>query len=102
MRQPQTWNQRYDKASQAVPDCVLLMRIGDFYEAAKDSADVLADVCGIPLAVQMTGRRLAGFQSYNLSQVIDLLHRRGHTVAVLEPGDKLPTIHRIHPWLVEA
>jgi DNA mismatch repair protein MutS len=66
------------------PGAILLLRIGDFYEAFDDDADTLARVC--TLAKTTRGdHRMAGFPHMHLDRFLTALVRAGFRVATCEP-----------------
>lgn len=73
------------------PDHIVIMRVGDFYEAFQDDAEQMAEACNLVLtsrAIQK-GQRvpMAGFPHHTQSAYIAQLMVAGHSVAVLEPED---------------
>jgi len=87
------------------PGVILLMRVGDFYEAFGDNADVLARVLSLALTTR-ADRRTAGFPSVQLDRLVTALVRAGFRVATCEPvtdksaADK-PAVVRVPPPLAE-
>jgi DNA mismatch repair protein MutS len=66
------------------PGVILLLRVGDFYEAFGDDADTVARVCN--LAKTMRGdHRMAGFPHMHLDRFLTALVRDGFRVATCEP-----------------
>ena len=66
------------------PGVILLLRVGDFYEAFDDDADVVARVCS--LAETTRGqRRMAGFPHVQLDRFLTALVGAGFQVATAEP-----------------
>jgi DNA mismatch repair protein MutS len=66
------------------PGVILLLRVGDFYEAFDDDADVVARICS--LAKTMRGqRRMAGFPHMQLNCFLTALVGAGFQVATAEP-----------------
>ena len=79
--------QRYFTAKDNYPDALLVMRVGDFYEAFGDDARVIAD----QLEFVLTSRTIAegertpmcGFPAFKYNDYIDELVENGHTVGML-------------------
>ncbi len=69
-------------------DCLLLFRIGDFYEAFDDDARILARELDIVLTSKPMGRNvripLAGVPHHSLERHLATLIARGHRVAICE------------------
>lgn len=71
-------------------DEIVLMKLGDFYEAMGTDAEVTADL----LSLELTSRNdngvklpLVGFPSYNLKSNVETLLKAQHSVAIAEPDD---------------
>lgn len=62
-------------------NCVLLFRVGDFYEAFEEDAEVLATL-GHRL-VETDTHKLAGFREYKLNAELTKLIKAGHRVATV-------------------
>jgi DNA mismatch repair protein MutS len=78
---------QHERLKRKYPGCILLFRVGDFYEGFADDAKVLSKVLGIAL----TGRGkaesripLAGIPYHALSQYLPKLIKAGHKVAIAE------------------
>ena len=63
------------------PDCIMLVRVGDFYETYGVDAILLVENCGLNA---MAGRAKAGCPKYNIQATLDGLTRNGYRVAVYE------------------
>ena len=79
--------EQYLSLKQKYPDCILLFRLGDFYEGFQDDAKILSKVLGITL----TGRGkednripMAGIPYHALNQYLPKLVKAGHKVAIAE------------------
>ncbi len=79
--------QQYMKAKAQYPDCVLLMRMGDFYETFYDDAKLVARV----LQITLTSRGgehskvpLAGIPYHALGPYLAKLIKAGHKAAIVE------------------
>ena len=69
------------------PDAILLFRVGDFYEALSDDAEVVAEVLKLPLSGRKAGQeavQLAGFPHHALDTYLPRLIRAGKRVAICE------------------
>ena len=81
----------YAQKKQEMPGCILLLRIGDFYEAFDADAETVAKVCNV-----MTFNRklntgtvvMAGFPVAVLMQNLLRLRRAGYDVRTLDLADK--------------
>lgn len=65
------------------PDCVILVRCGDFYEAFGIDAILLVEHCGLN---PMAGKARAGCPIRNIQATLDGLTEQGFRVAVFEEG----------------
>lgn len=74
------------------PDCILLFRLGDFYEAFDEDAKTISKVLGITLTGRGKGDNripMAGIPHHALKQYLPKLIKNGHKVALadqLEPA----------------
>ncbi len=70
------------------PDCLLLMRMGDFFEAFLDDARRLSEICGIALTARNKDDPepvpMAGVPHHSLSQHLPKLLAAGVRVAVMD------------------
>jgi len=66
------------------PGVVLLLRVGDFYEAFDDDADTLARVCNLSKTTR-GDHRMAGFPYMQLDRFLAALVGAGFRVATAEP-----------------
>ena len=66
------------------PGVILLLRVGDFYEAFDDDADTLARVCALAKTTRAE-HRMAGFPHMQLDRFLTALVRAGFRVATAEP-----------------
>lgn len=79
------------------PDCLLLFRLGDFYEAFDGDAEIVARVCDVALTSRPVGNNqrvpLAGVPYHSVEGYLAQLVEAGHKVAVAEqvsePGSGL-------------
>ena len=75
------------------PDALVIMRIGDFYEAFDEDADTVAEVCDLVLTSRILGtdragkksrRSMAGMMVHASEAYIQELVDAGHKVAIVE------------------
>lgn len=83
---------QYLNLKRQYPDCVLLFRLGDFYEAFENDAKTISKVLGITLTGRGKGDNripMAGIPHHALKQYLPKLVKNGHKVAIadqLEPA----------------
>lgn len=77
MRQYSTFKQRY-------PDCILLFRMGDFYELFGDDAVVASKAVGLTLTKRQNGIPMAGAPHHQLDTYLRKLIDQGFRVAVCD------------------
>ena len=69
-------------------DCIILFRMGDFYETFEKDAKITSNILGIALTKRSNGAAssvaLAGFPHHSLDQYLYKLLTAGHTVAICE------------------
>jgi DNA mismatch repair protein MutS len=79
---------QYLEAKQARPDCILLMRMGDFYEAFLDDAKELSRICGVALTSRNKDDpnpiAMAGVPHHSLKTHLPKLLAAGRQVAVMD------------------
>ena len=88
---------QYLKLKSQHPDCILLFRLGDFYEAFDKDAELVAEVCDVALTSRPVGNGqrvpLAGVPYHSVEGYLAKLVGAGHKVAVAEqvsePGSGL-------------
>ncbi|MEM8756579.1 MAG: DNA mismatch repair protein MutS [Planctomycetota bacterium] len=66
------------------PDCVLLFRMGDFYELFFDDAELVAGQLGLTLTQRTGGVPLAGVPHHQLDTYLRKLVALGHRVAIAD------------------
>ncbi len=66
------------------PDCLLLFRMGDFYELFGPDAQVAHDVLGITLTERSKGMPMAGVPHHSIESYLRRLVEQGHRVAVCD------------------
>ena len=77
---------QYRSLKNRYPDAVLLIRLGDFYEAFDDDADIVARVCSIQ-TVRHGEHRMSGMPAVALISAIRRINAAGHAVAVIDDGE---------------
>ncbi len=89
---------QYLEIKQAHPDCLLLFRIGDFYESFDEDAATLARELDIVLTSKPMGRigrvPLAGVPHHSLERHLATLINRGFRVAICEQLTDTPVRER--------
>lgn len=82
-RQLTPMEQRYRDAKAQCPDCLLLFKMGDFYEAFDSDADTAAKV--LELTLTKRGEiRMTGFPYHQLDGYLAKLVAAGHRTALVE------------------
>jgi len=76
--------QQYHRFKQRHPDCVLLFRIGDFYEMFGDDAVTVSKAIGLTLTQRTEGVPMAGVPFHQLDTYLKKLIAAGFRVAVAE------------------
>ena len=80
--------QQYLSLKSQYPDCILLFRLGDFYETFDDDAKIVARVCDVVLTSRPVGNDqrvpLAGVPYHSIDGYIEKLIRAGYRVAIAE------------------
>lgn len=68
-------------------DCVVLARMGDYYEAFEDDAHTLADACDLYFLTRVIGGQrvdMAGVIYHGLHALVTKLTAAGYNVAIAE------------------
>ena len=80
--------QQYLSLKSQYPDCILLFRLGDFYETFDDDAKIVAKVCDVVLTSRPVGNDqrvpLAGVPYHSVDGYIARLVEAGYRVAIAE------------------
>lgn len=80
--------QQYLRLKAAHPDCILLFRLGDFYETFDDDAKIVARVCDVLLTSRPAGEDqrvpLAGVPWHSVDGYVARLVEAGYRVAIAE------------------
>lgn len=75
------------------PDCLVLFRIGDFYQLFFDDAKIAAKTLGITLTSRDKASDnpipMAGFPYHALENYLHKLVRSGYRIAIVEPKDQM-------------
>lgn len=80
---------KYEEIKQKHPGCVVLFRVGDYYECYYDDADAVSSALSIEL--QQDGeRKMAAFPFHALDNYLPLLIRNGIRVAIVEESKIQP------------
>ena len=80
---------KYEEIKQKHPGCVVLFRVGDYYECYYDDADAVSSALSIEL--QQDGeRKKAGFPFHALDNYLPMLIRNGIRVAIMEESKIQP------------
>lgn len=80
---------RYLEVKQQHPGCLLLFRMGDFYEMFFEDAQVASKILGLTLN-HRSKIPMAGFPYHTLEGYLRKLIKEGHRVAVCEAADYAP------------
>ena len=87
-------HKQYQEIKQRYRDCILLFRIGDFYETFDDDARLVSRELGIVLTSKPMGKNvrvpLAGVPHHSLERHLRRLIARGHRVAICEQLSDAP------------
>ena len=80
---------KYEEIKQKHPECVVLFRVGDYYECYYDDADAVSSALSIEL--QQDGeRKMAAFPFHALDNYLPMLIRHGIRVAIMEESKIQP------------
>jgi len=82
--------EQHAKLKSQYPGAILLMRVGDFYEAFDDDADAIARVLSLAKTTR-GGRCMAGFPHMQLDRFLMALVGAGFQVATAKPVIDKPT-----------
>ena len=80
---------QYRDLKRDYPEHLLLVKIGDFYEAFEEDAKILANTCQIALTSRKFSRNgdrvhMAGVPHFTLNKYVDQLIAAGHDIALGE------------------
>ena len=78
---------QYQEAKRANPDCLIMLRMGDFYEMFYEDADAAARELGIVLTSRGKAEKkapLAGVPYHALETYLGRLIKKGYKVAIIE------------------
>ncbi len=76
--------QQYARFKERHPDCVLLFRMGDFYEMFDEDAVTVSKALGLTLTQRTAGQPMAGVPYHQLDTYLKKLIAQGFRVAVCE------------------
>ncbi|MEL6797987.1 MAG: DNA mismatch repair protein MutS, partial [Planctomycetota bacterium] len=76
--------QQYFRFKEQHPDCVLLFRMGDFYELFFEDAETVAGPLGLTLTQRTGGVPLAGVPHHQLDNYLRKLVALGYRVAIAD------------------
>src|SRR3954466_12132886 len=76
--------QQYARFKKRHPDCILLFRIGDFYELFDDDAVTVSKAIGLTLTQRTAGIPMCGMPYHQLETYLKRLIGHGFRVAVCE------------------
>lgn len=81
-----TTYQKWSEVKEKHPDCMLLFRVGNFYECYNEDAVKAAEILGISFTNRRARKlnKIAGFPSYNLGDILPKLVRVGQHVAIYD------------------
>lgn len=66
------------------PDCLVLIKAGDFYEAVADDAKIVADALGLVLTRTIDGIPMSGFMVARADEYLHKLIGAGHKVFIAD------------------
>lgn len=68
------------------PDCLLLFRVGDYYECYNEDAVKAAEILGTPLVNRHTKElnKMTGFPNYSLDEYLPKLIRASQRIAICD------------------
>ncbi|MEO0631644.1 MAG: DNA mismatch repair protein MutS, partial [Planctomycetota bacterium] len=75
---------QYFRFKEQHPDCVLLFRMGDFYELFFEDAETVAGALGLTLTQRTGGVPLAGVPHHQLDNYLRKLVALGYRVAIAD------------------
>ena len=83
----------YRACKESYPEHVLIVRLGDFYEAFESDAQTVSEVCQVGLG-NFHGVPMSGFPYWTATARIQELLEAGHKVAVAEKAlNDDPVLH---------
>ena len=79
---------QYGEVKSKYPDCIVLFRMGDFFETFNEDAKITAKILGIVLTKRANGAAsnvpLAGFPHHAIDNYLPKIVNAGHKVAICE------------------
>ena len=76
---------QYAQLKSEANGAIVLMLLGDFYEAFDDDARLVSKLLGLVLTNTADGHAVAGFPRFHLNHYQDKLVAAGHRIALCEP-----------------
>lgn len=89
---PKKLDDVWDELKKKHNDAILLFRVGDFYEAFHQDAEILAKVLNLTTTKKSDGIVLAGFPHHALDNYQPMLVRAEHRVAIVEQLEDLKKV----------
>lgn len=89
---PKKLDDVWDELKKKHNDAILLFRVGDFYEAFHQDAEILAKVLNLTTTKKSDGIVLAGFPHHALDKYVPMLVRAKHRVAIVEKLEDLKKV----------
>lgn len=84
MAQAKSMLDQYKQVKSQHEDAILLCRVGDFYEAYFEDAQIVSDILQIALTTKKPPTPMAGIPHYALDDHLHKLVKAGHKVAILD------------------
>ena len=91
-KRPISIEKQFKEMKKKQPDALLLFRVGDFYEAFHQDAEILAKVQNLTTTKKSDGIVLAGFPHHALDKYVPMLVRAKHRVAIVEQLEDLKKV----------
>ncbi len=100
---PQFYSQ-YTELKETYPDCIILIRLGDFYEAFDGDAETLSDELDLTLTGRNVGLEsrvpMVGFPYHVCDNYIDRI-RKNHSVVIVEVNGDVVTLKKTETPVVK-
>ncbi len=95
---------QYTELKETYPDCIILIRLGDFYEAFNDDAETLSDELDLTLTGRNVGLEsrvpMVGFPYHVCDNYIDRI-RKNHSVVIVEVNGDVVTLKKTEAPVVK-
>jgi len=89
-----TFIDQYRELKKQYPDTIVLMRLGDFYEAFEADAEAMASACDLTLRTRKLGPNksvpMAGVPYFSVNDYVTIMNNSGYTVAVCDQVSEIP------------